>query len=140
MVELESTESIHLVEVKLVVSNITELSFPNSKKVGGLANPSLFSHAGHFGKTGQRHFHLKRNQFHCPTVNLDILWTLISEQARHNAEKSKDKAAVIDVTKAVRTLNIYYISFPIGLFQGSWQGNSPQDSSDREGKVVLFFG
>ncbi|ELK38039.1 60S ribosomal protein L27a [Myotis davidii] len=28
------------------------------------------------GKVGMRHYHLKRNQSFCPTVNLDKLWTL----------------------------------------------------------------
>ncbi|CAO2635216.1 60S ribosomal protein L27a [Lemmus lemmus] len=26
---------------------------------------------------GMRHYHLKRNQSFCPTVNLDKLWTLV---------------------------------------------------------------
>lgn len=55
-------------------------------------------HPGYFGKNGQRHFHYKRNQYFCPTVNLDKLWTLVSEEAR-KASTDK-KAAVIDVTKA----------------------------------------
>ena len=54
-----------------------------------------------------RHFHLQRNQYYSPSVNIDKLWSLVSDQTRQNAEKNKDKAAVIDVTKAV---NYYYIS------------------------------
>jgi len=72
-------------------------------KAGGIQHHRThFSkyHPGFFGKNGQRHFHLKRNQYHCPTVNLDSLWSLVSHKTRENAEKSKDKAAVIDVTKA----------------------------------------
>jgi len=56
-----------------------------------------------------RHFHLKRNQYFQPTVNLDKLWSLVSEQTRLNAEKSKDKAPVIDVVKAV--IIIIYLNF-----------------------------
>ena len=41
----------------------------------------------------------KKNQYHCPTVNLDKLWTLVSEEARKAS--TEKKAAVIDVTKAV---------------------------------------
>ena len=37
-------------------------------------------HPGYFGKVGMRHYHLKRNQSFCPTVSLDKLWTLVSEQ------------------------------------------------------------
>ncbi|KAK7802025.1 hypothetical protein U0070_022547 [Myodes glareolus] len=41
-------------------------------------------HPGYFGKVGMRHYHLKRNQSFCPTVNLDKLWTLVTEQTRVN--------------------------------------------------------
>ena len=44
---------------------------------------------------------MKRNQFHEPTVNLDKIWSLVSDQTRENATKLKDRATVIDVTKAV---------------------------------------
>ena len=55
-------------------------------------------HPGYFGKVGMRHYHLKRNQSFCPTVNLDKLWTLVSEQTRVNAAKNKTGAApIIDV-------------------------------------------
>ena len=57
-------------------------------------------HPGHIGKKGMRHFHLKRNIYHCPVVNLDKLWSLVSEETRKNAEKDKSKAPVIDVVKA----------------------------------------
>ncbi|XP_054444405.1 60S ribosomal protein L27a-like [Pteronotus mesoamericanus] len=49
---------------------------------------------GHFGKGGVR-FHLKRNQSFCSTVNLDKLWTLVSEQTWVNAAKNKTRAAPI---------------------------------------------
>uniref|UniRef100_G1Q3Q8 Large ribosomal subunit protein uL15 n=1 Tax=Myotis lucifugus TaxID=59463 RepID=G1Q3Q8_MYOLU len=53
-----------------------------------------------FGKTGMRHYHLKRKQNFCPTVNLDKLWT-VSEQTRGNAAKSKTGAApIIDVVQS----------------------------------------
>jgi len=57
-------------------------------------------HPGTFGKKGQRHFHLKKNQYFRPIVNLDKLWTLVSEETRTKYAASKDKAPVIDVTKA----------------------------------------
>ncbi|XP_030741582.1 60S ribosomal protein L27a-like [Echinops telfairi] len=57
-------------------------------------------HPGYFGKVGMRHYHLKRNQNFCPTVNLDKLWTLVSEQTRVNAAKNKTGAApIIDVVR-----------------------------------------
>ena len=61
------------------------------------------SHPGYFGKKGMRHFRLQRNQQFTPTVNIDKLWSIVSEQTRLKAQTSKDKAAVIDVTKAVIT-------------------------------------
>ncbi|EDV29510.1 L27a [Trichoplax adhaerens] len=57
-------------------------------------------HPGYFGKCGMRYFHLTRNKYHCPTINVDKLWTLVSEQTRtHYAEKT-EKAPVIDVVRA----------------------------------------
>uniref|UniRef100_A0A667FLN9 Large ribosomal subunit protein uL15 n=1 Tax=Lynx canadensis TaxID=61383 RepID=A0A667FLN9_LYNCA len=55
-------------------------------------------HPGYFGKVGVRHYHLKRNQSFYPTVNLDKLWTLVSEQTQVNAAKNKTGAVpIIDV-------------------------------------------
>ena len=57
-------------------------------------------HPGYVGKVGMRHDHLKKNQSFCPTVNLDKLWTLVSEQTWVNAAKNKTRAApVIDVVQ-----------------------------------------
>uniref|UniRef100_A0A7M4DZR7 Large ribosomal subunit protein uL15 n=2 Tax=Crocodylus porosus TaxID=8502 RepID=A0A7M4DZR7_CROPO len=45
-----------------------------------------------------RHYHLKKNQHFCPTVNLDKLWTLVSEQTRLTYAKNQaGLAPVIDV-------------------------------------------
>eukprot|EP01097_Dermamoeba_algensis_P011585 TRINITY_DN900_c0_g1_i1.p1 TRINITY_DN900_c0_g1~~TRINITY_DN900_c0_g1_i1.p1 ORF type:complete len:163 (-),score=41.40 TRINITY_DN900_c0_g1_i1:97-543(-) len=58
-------------------------------------------HPGYFGKVGMRVFHLKKNQNYNPIVNLDKLWTLVSENTRQKAAQAKDgKAPVIDVTQA----------------------------------------
>jgi ribosomal protein L15 len=60
------------------------------------------SHPGYFGKVGMRYFHLTRNKYHCPTINLDKLWSLVSEQTRENYKKKTDgPAPVIDVVRAV---------------------------------------
>ncbi|KAK1338333.1 hypothetical protein QTO34_001448 [Cnephaeus nilssonii] len=50
-------------------------------------------HPGYFGEAGGRHHHLKRKQSFCPTVNLDELCTLVSEQTRGHAAKNKTGAA-----------------------------------------------
>ena len=49
-----------------------------------------------------RYFHKTQNKDYCPIVNVDQLWTLVSEQTRKNAiEKvNGDKVPVIDVTRA----------------------------------------
>ncbi|XP_035559929.1 large ribosomal subunit protein uL15-like [Canis lupus baileyi] len=57
-------------------------------------------HTGYFGKVGMRHYHLKRNQSFCPTVNLHKLWTLVSEQTWVNATKNKTGATIIDVVRS----------------------------------------
>ena len=48
-----------------------------------------------------RHFHLTRNKYHCPTLNLDKLWTLVPEDKRSEAIKSasESNAPVIDVVQ-----------------------------------------
>ncbi|XP_052042635.1 60S ribosomal protein L27a-like [Apodemus sylvaticus] len=58
-------------------------------------------HPGYLGKAGMRHYHLKRDQSFCPTLNLDKLWMLVSEQMRVNAANHKPGAA--PVTDAVRS-------------------------------------
>ncbi|KAI5087089.1 60S ribosomal protein L27a, partial [Silurus meridionalis] len=58
-------------------------------------------HPGYFGKVGMRHYHLKKNTIYCPTINLDKLWTLVSEQTRLNhAQKPDGPAPIIDVVRA----------------------------------------
>ena len=59
------------------------------------------SHPGYFGKVGMRHFHLTRQKYWCPTVNLDKLWSLVSDQTREFYKDKTDKAPVIDVVRAV---------------------------------------
>merc|ERR1711978_270491 len=39
-------------------------------------------HPGYFGKVGMRYFHKTQNKFYCSTINLDKLWTLVSEETR----------------------------------------------------------
>jgi len=64
------------------------------------ASPLARSHPGYFGKVGMRYFHKTQNKFFCPVVNLDKLWSLVSEQTRTKAVAGK--APVIDCVRAVR--------------------------------------
>ncbi|CAG8642722.1 10962_t:CDS:2 [Rhizophagus irregularis] len=57
-------------------------------------------HPGYFGKVGMRHYHLTKQQYHCPIVNLDKLWTLVSEQTRKKYAATKDVVPVIDTLRA----------------------------------------
>lgn len=49
-----------------------------------------------------RQFHLLKNREFCPIVNVDKLWTLVSEKTKEQAQKTKEdgKAPIIDCTKA----------------------------------------
>ena len=40
----------------------------------------LRSHPGYFGKVGMRYFHKTQNKFFRPVINVDKLWSLVSEQ------------------------------------------------------------
>ncbi|XP_062940484.1 large ribosomal subunit protein uL15-like [Cynocephalus volans] len=91
------------------VSHVHGCIDKHQKHPGGRSNAGGMHHhrisfnkyqPGYFGKVGMRHYHLKRNQSFCPPVNLDKLWTLVSEQTQVNAAKSKTGAApIIDVVQ-----------------------------------------
>ena len=57
-------------------------------------------HPGYFGKVGMRYFHKTTQQFYKPTINLDKVWSLVTEQ-HYNAEHKDGKLPVIDAVKAV---------------------------------------
>ena len=57
-------------------------------------------HPGYFGKVGMRYFHKTNQQFFNPTVNIDKVWSLVSEQTRTKYAEVKDKAPVIDCLRA----------------------------------------
>merc|ERR1711918_294267 len=87
-VVLGSTASTPVVAVTLVASTTTASSWTNTT-LG-------------FGKVGMRHFHKMKNQYHCPTVNVDRLWTLVPATVREEYAKeevaAKGVVPVIDVT------------------------------------------
>ncbi len=57
-------------------------------------------HPGYHGKNGIRTFRLHRNKIHCPAINIDQLWNLLSEQARDKYLNDKSQTAVIDCVKS----------------------------------------
>jgi ribosomal protein L15 len=58
-------------------------------------------HPGYFGKVGMRYFHKTKNQYHRKIMNVDRLWTMVSDQSRLEFAKKKDIAPVIDTVQAV---------------------------------------
>lgn len=70
-------------------------------------NTLFFSHPGYFGKVGMRYFHKTLNKFFCPSVNVEKLWSLVSEKTRENYKDNKDKAPVIDVVRAVSIPRVF---------------------------------
>ena len=55
-------------------------------------------HPGYFGKVGMREFHLKKNLYWKPIINLDRIWSLVPADIKEKAKTSKE-ALTIDVTK-----------------------------------------
>lgn len=57
---------------------------------------------------------MRRNKIFCPVLNLDKLWTLVSEQARLKYANATDgKVPVINIVKAVSiVLFIKVVHFP----------------------------
>lgn len=89
-----------------------------------------------------RHFHLTKNKYFCPSVNLDKLWSLVSEQTREHYKNKKDTAPVIDVVRAVsvklrknlKNLHLFHgISCFLGLLQSSWKGTFAKPTPYCEG-------
>lgn len=74
---------------------------------GGLTHHrTLFDrfHPGYFGKLGQRFFRKPSQYRFCPTINVDKIWTLLTESHRDALIKShaanpSGKVPVIDVTR-----------------------------------------
>ena len=54
-------------------------------------------HPGYFGKVGMRRYHKKAALTHCPTINLDRLWSFVPKEVYDNA--SENSAPIIDVAK-----------------------------------------
>jgi large subunit ribosomal protein L27Ae len=56
-----------------------------------------------------RQYHRLPNRFYKPSVNLDKLWSLVTEQHRLAYKEKTDVAPVIDVVRAVSfVLSILY--------------------------------
>merc|ERR1712117_625858 len=80
---------------------------------------------GYFGKVGMRNFHVHANVStqYCPAVNLDRLWTLVSEQTRKKYEKNAKKAP-------------RHRRLQGGILQGFGEGRAAEAAGDREGALL----
>ncbi|KAJ3008639.1 60S ribosomal protein L28 [Thoreauomyces humboldtii] len=57
-------------------------------------------HPGYFGKVGMRQFHLTRQQHWAPVLNVDKLWSLVSEEAREKVTANPTgPVPVIDILR-----------------------------------------
>ncbi len=56
-------------------------------------------HPGFFCKTGMRHYHLLRNHYFKPTINVDKLWSLVPE-TEQNTSLPAGTAVVVDALQA----------------------------------------
>ena len=54
----------------------------------------------YFGKSGMLNLHLIKKGNVVPTIHVERLWSVVSEQSRRHWADKKDKAPVIDATKA----------------------------------------
>ena len=49
-----------------------------------------------------RHFHLKRNKYYCPVINVERLWEMVPVKVRDEAAKRDDgKVPVLDLVRRV---------------------------------------
>ena len=105
-----------------------------------------WSHPGYFGKVGMRQYRVLKNRLWRPALNLDRLWSLVTEQHREAYANKTEVAPVIDCVKAVSIwrhfnyllqVNLFeLISFKlkkIGLPQGIGQRSTTKTASDCQG-------
>ena len=64
------------------------------------------SHPGYFGKVGMRWFHKKPNTSYCKTINVEMLWSLVSE-AIYDQAKASAKGADVPVINCVQKVRCH---------------------------------
>jgi ribosomal protein L15 len=102
----ESTASILEVVVLLVVSIITgastsvlpEVSSGSGADFDHRTNMDKY-HPGYFGKVGMRHFHLTRNKYWRPAINVDKLWSLVPAEEKKGLKEDSEVVPVIDALR-----------------------------------------
>merc|ERR1712070_229157 len=67
-------------------------------RAGGMHHERIMMnkfHPGFYGKTGMRVFHMQRNWKHCPTINTDKLWSLVTLDTRNKVNKDKTVPVIV---------------------------------------------
>ncbi|KAF2350368.1 Ribosomal protein L15 [Trinorchestia longiramus] len=81
-------------------------------------------HPGYFGKVGMRNYHQKSAHVFMPTINVDKIWSLVSEDVRQkykaNFEKADSDEAKAKVKAPVFNLN------KAGFYKVLGKGKLPQ--------------
>jgi hypothetical protein len=98
-----------------------------------------------------RQFRVLKNRSWAPAINLDKVWSLVTEKHREAYKDKTDVAPVIDVVRAVR-LKLFHDKFFrarlllsirfvfSGLPQGFGQGCPTEAASDRQSQVLFALG
>ena len=88
-----------MIKIRLVKTDIRNV-------IDNLYALFVFSHPGYFGKVGMRTYRVLKNRSWSPAINLDKLWSLVTEQHRLTYKDKTDKAPVIDVVRAVSGIHM----------------------------------
>jgi ribosomal protein L15 len=57
------------------------------------------SNTSYFGKVGMRHFHLMRNLYWRPIINVDKLWSLVPAEEKKNLSADSKVVPVVDTLR-----------------------------------------
>ncbi len=68
-------------------------------------------HPGYFGKVGMRQFHRLNNHYHCPTINVEKLWSLFPENTLENAKSKANEVTFRDLNLHIIDLRPNYLPF-----------------------------
>ena len=63
-------------------------------------------------QVGMRHFNVRKNQYHCPIVNLDKLWSLVGQEVRYLLHFSYGSSVWANRVCSVRHLLHFFPELP----------------------------
>lgn len=75
-----------------------------------------------------RNYHIRRNHKFAPIINLDKLWTLVTEQTRiRYKDHPEGKAPIIDCVRAVSSIDFIFV-----YLYGTSLSNEFADQNDKQ--------